>query len=366
VPASPAEDPLKVLFLPDFSDRNPYQRLLADGLAPLGIQVRMARAPGRDPLPIARPWLRWRPDVLHLHWTHPYLGSTDTPGPLASARFLGQLALVKGLGTRLVWTIHNLGGHEGSRSPAEMALHRRLFRLADGVICHCEAAVDATVEAYDLRASDRRRLHVIPHGNYVGAYPEPLPRERARGGLDLPQDARVLLFLGALREYKGVLELVRAVRALPDPDVHLVVAGSPRARSAGPDLTGPLTTAAAGDPRIHLRLDFVPDREVSALLSAADAVVVPFRDVLTSGSVILAMSFGRAVVAPALGCLPELCDQDGSVLYDPRGPDALARAIREALAADLPGLGRKAAERARQLSWGPIAAATAALYRDSG
>ena len=51
-----------------------------------------------------------------------------------------------------------------------------------------------------------------------------------------------------------------------------------------------------------LALRYIPDAELQVWLRAADVVVLPFRDILTSGSAILALSFGRAVVAPALGC----------------------------------------------------------------
>ena len=114
-------------------------------------------------------------------------------------------------------------------------------------------------------------------------------------------------------------------------------------------------------PRIDLRLSFVPDDELPVLLAAADAVVLPFRDILTSGSAILAMSYGRAVIAPSLGCLPETLDPEAAILYDPLGPDALGRALEQALDADLEAMGAHARLLADHLAWRPIAAATAEL-----
>ena len=63
-------------------------------------------------------------------------------------------------------------------------------------------------------------------------------------------------------------------------------------------------------------------------LRAADAVVLPYKDVLTSGSAILAMTFGQPVIAPAIGCLPESLGAEGTILYDPSTPDGLERALR--------------------------------------
>jgi glycosyltransferase involved in cell wall biosynthesis len=363
------EQPTRVLFLPDYGDANPYQRELRLGLERLGVVVSGARPPGRDPLSVVRAWVaHGRPGVLHLHWTHSYLGqrvadAESTPrgrrSAIRAALFLGQLRLLRGLGVRLVWTIHNLGHHEGARDAQEVAVHRKLVGLADAVICHCVAGVDAVTETYGLRAGDHGKLHVIPHGSYVGVYGPGVERGDARRRLSIPAETKVLVFVGAIRPYKGIHELIAAFRDVPGPDAQLIVAG----RAGTRQLAQELKEAASADGRISLRLGFVPDDELPVLLGAADAVVLPFRDVLTSGSAVLAMSYGRAVVAPALGCLPEALDPNGAVLYDAQAPGALGEAIVTALASDLEAMGARNLERARRLDWGTIARATLALYR---
>jgi hypothetical protein len=45
---------------------------------------------------------------------------------------------------------------------------------------------------------------------------------------------------------------------------------------------------------------------VQLLFSAADLVVLPFSDIMHSGSAILALSFNKPVLVPARGALPEL------------------------------------------------------------
>jgi len=255
--------------------------------------------------------------------------------------------------------MHNLGGHDGGQWASEMAVHGELVRLADVVICHCTAARDAAIAAYGLDETDAGRLHVIPHGSYLGAYPDTITGAQARERLSLPPTGPVLLFLGAVRGYKGTDDLVAAFRALTDPDARLLIAGRPR----GAGIEEHLGAAAAADPRIRLHLGFVPDEELQVWLRAADVVVLPFRDILTSGSAILALSFGRPVIAPALGCLPETVPASAGLLYDPDAPDALPEALRVALAADLGALGKGALARAQELDWGPIAGQVASLYR---
>ncbi|MCC6832857.1 MAG: glycosyltransferase [Thermoleophilia bacterium] len=334
--------------------------MLAAGLAGEGVESVGGRPGRRQPWPILLAWVRaGRPRVLHLHWTHEYLKGAAGPTRVGRWRFMSQLRLLRRLGVRIVWTMHNLGGHDGSRHPSEMAVHRELVGLADAVICHCSAAREAAIAAYGLGPAEAAKLHVVPHGSYVGAYPDGLAKAEARVRLGLPADGPVLLFLGAVRGYKGTDELVAAFRAIEDPSARLLIAGRPRGAGIEERLAG----AAAIDRRIVVALRFIEDAELQVWLRAADLVVLPFRDILTSGRAILALSFGRPVVAPALGCLPETVPPTAGVLYDPAAPDALSGALRTALSGDLAAMGAAARARAEALDWGPIAAATAALYR---
>jgi len=139
----------------------------------------------------------------------------------------------------------------------------------------------------------------------------------------------------------------------------LLICGKPLPSRLGRELQ----SRAESDPRVILRLERIPEDDLSRILRAADAVVLPFRDILTSGSAILALSHGRPVIAPAMGCLPETLPDDAAILYDPDAPDALAGALRRANGADLAAMGRRARALADGLEWGPIAAATARLYR---
>jgi hypothetical protein len=77
--------------------------------------------------------------------------------------------------------------------------------------------------------------------------------------------------------------------------------------------------------RMTLRLEYVSDAEVTAAMEAADAVVLPFRRVTTSGSALLALGHGRPVVVPELEPLAGL-PQDAVVAYD-GSVDGLSRAI---------------------------------------
>ncbi|MCU0489694.1 MAG: hypothetical protein MUE67_12185, partial [Anaerolineales bacterium] len=74
------------------------------------------------------------------------------------------------------------------------------------------------------------------------------------------------------------------------------------------------------------------------------------RDILTSGSAMLAISEGKPVIAPACGCLPELLGEDCAVLYPPEDPTGLVEALKRCAQLDLRQMGINARRRAEAIS----------------
>jgi glycosyltransferase involved in cell wall biosynthesis len=350
---------VKVLFLPDYSAANAYQRALATGLRGIGVEVRADRTRRRRVAPVLEALLgNGRPDVIHVHWTEPYIARGHAVSATKARRTLLELRLARRLGTRVVWTAHDLYRHDRAEDPAERDFMRALFGLADAVIVHCRAAADALLAALDLAPTAHAKVHVIPHGHYRGAYPDTIDRAEARARLDLPAAARVVAFAGWVRAYKGVLELVEAFARLPEPYARLVIAG----QAVDTEYAARLSTRAAADPRVRLDLGFVPDDELQVYLRAADVVACPFLEIFTSGSVLLAMSFERAVIAPRRGCVTEVLDDGGGILYDADDPQGLEGALRVAMRADLSSMGHRNGQHLERFDWSQVAEATRLVY----
>lgn len=352
---------MKVLFLPDYSAANAYQRALGDALAALGVTVAADPTRARRVLPILEAVrTHGRPDILHLHWTEPYIAAGGRVSRLKAQRTLAELRLLRRAGTGLVWTAHDLFRHDRDEDPQERAFMRSLAGISDVLITHCRSARQAVIEALDLPARARSGMRVIPHGHYRGAYPDTLTREEARRRLGLPDRSRVIAFVGWVRPYKGVAELLAAFRSVPHRSARLVIAG----RALDEGYAERVTALAREDERVHLALGFVPDEELQVYLRAADVVAAPFLEILTSGSVLLAMSFGRAVIAPRRGCVVDTVDEQGALLYDPDDPDGLPGALRRALDADLQAMGSHSAARLEEFSWARVAGDTLAAYEE--
>lgn len=345
---------MRVRFVPYWTRENPYQRLLAEELTRLGAEVEGEQA---DVLP--RAFGRDRPDVLHLHWLTPlYRG----PSPWRNAVKIGLLALrllvLRWRGARIVWTAHNLTGHETAGAREELVFAGLVARIAHVVIAHGPSA--EAILRRRLRLGPSQRIVVIPHGSYVGAYPEGIGAVDARARLGLDSGEAVFLFLGQIRRYKGLQELIEAFRGFADSQSRLVIAGRP----AGEGALEELEKAIGDDPRIVLHPCFVPDDEIQVYMAAADVVVLPFLDVLTSGSVVLAMSFGKPCLSRRVGCVEDSIDEAGGIFCGP-GVEGLRAGLEEArgAASRWPAMGAANRRYAEYWSFARVAEHTLDAYR---
>lgn len=339
---------MRVAFLPVYP--NPYQRLLAEALARHDMAVEML--PG---LPSAA-WLRaQRPavDVLHFHWLYGlYMANWRTPAQAVA--FLRRFRLARALGYGIVWTAHNVLPHRAAGlRPLHVAIRRLMMAEADGVIVHCPAGQEQLAARFPRSGP----LAVIPHGHYRGLYPTP-DRAAARQRLGLPPDSFVYLSLGNIAAYKGLAGYAAVFRATAAADDVAVIAG----RDRDARLVRRLRQAAAADARLRLDVGFVPDARMGDYLAAADVLVAPFTHILTSGSVIAALSYGLPVIAPDLGCLRQTIAGAGLV-YPAGRPNGLAAALAAIKSADRAQLRAAAVAAADGLGWDDIARQTAAVYR---
>lgn len=291
---------MEILAWPAFENKtgNPYNRLLYRAVEQEGGDVReftLQRA-------LSSPG-----DLWHVHWPDDFL---SYPSPLKAWTFvLAELVLMvfaRLRGTRIVWTIHDLGPHESYHPRLERLFWQAFIPQVDGVV---------TLSKQALRRAQRRFPElqtvpsaVVPHGHYRPAYPDPVPRAEARRRRGLDPDAFVTAFVGRIRPYKNVESLVHAFRDWTASDAQLIVAGNPSSDA----LRQSIDDAAAPDVRVRTDLRFLPDAEMPDILGASDLVVLPYEDILHSGSALLALSFDRPVVVPDRGAMAELRSQVGA------------------------------------------------------
>jgi glycosyltransferase involved in cell wall biosynthesis len=331
---------------------NPYQKLLVAHLQKLGVDV------SEESLTIRRLIFQGCPHILHLQNVRPWLTSGGTMVSLVrAAHFAVRLVVARALGIRIVWTAHDLESPSKRHRIIDRLVTATIARLAHGTIVHSESSRVKLAVAAWLKTT---KVHVIPHGNYIGYYPDAITRGNARAILEIGDHEIVFLLFGWIKRYKRVVELIRAFKSLSIENARLVIAGKAPER----EFENEIRTEAAGDPRILLHLRSIAESEVQVYFNASDVAVFPYVPVLTSGAIVLARSFGKACLAPKDSGVEDPANGTGTFFYDPDAEVDLARALQIAIHSRdrLAQMGTCNRANAERQDWENVAALTTQLY----
>ena len=335
-----------LVFFPDWSRDNPYQKLLYNAISKNNIPCQGCQ--GND---FTLRWLFSNRMVkfIHLHWL---FGIYDPKNNGLTYRkalmFVLKLLLGKMLGYRIFWTVHNFSPHESTHPRLEKWIRKKVSRFADAVIVHCNYAKELIIKHWRTR---EEIIKVIPHGSYIGYYPNSVSREEARRRLGFNDDHFTFLFFGMIRNYKGINTLIPSFAEIEkiNPAIRLIIAGRPYNEA----IKGEIETMVENNKNISCFLRYIPDEEVQYFFNASDAVVLPYQNVLTSGGAILALSFGKPVVIRGRGCIPELINDDTGFLYyhSTSLTQTMLRALRNFVGQRHK---EKALDAAKELDWNTI------------
>lgn len=348
---------LSAIHLPNYSHGNPYLENLSDGIESNGVDVTVVGDGSTYIFSLLR--ASRTADIVHVHWLEGLYKGSGTHETLIKSLLLPiDLLLAQLLGVTVVWTVHNVKPHEAAYPQLYGALGHLVSRVATAIHVHDESTVNEIVDAYRLPSSIRQKCEVVPHGNYIENYPNNVDQEEARSELDIDSDETVYLFLGLIRPYKGVPEVIEAFTALDEEDSRLIIAGKPDSE----DYDRQLSRLVSADDRIEYRPEFIPEDKLQLYFNAADVAVFPFRSVLTSGSVLLSLSFGCPTVVPRIGNVGKL--SQGTVSYDP-DDETVLDGIQRATNADLTELGDEAQAFAESVDWDSIGEQMVSVYQRS-
>ena len=249
------------------------------------------------------------PDFIVVPWWHPFFGP--------SLGVASRRARRPGKRTARIFLCHNVSPHEAT--PIDRALTAYGLGGADAFLVHARSEEEKL-----RRLAGGRPIRVHPHPSYE-IFSERAPsREEARSALDL--EGRVLLFFGYVRPYKGLADLLSALKlARRDAWDRALVVG---------EFYEPLERyrALLEDPLIRERVRvvnrYVANEEVARYFAAADVVALPYREATGSGIAQIAFGAGVPVIATRTGGLEDVVEEGVSGLLVPPGdPPSLARAI---------------------------------------
>ena len=198
----------------------------------------------------------------------------------------------------------------------------------------------------------QEKTHIIPHGNsgwLIKYFPQTDKGDAIRQRYGLNSSSPVVLFFGLLSPSKGIEDLIEAFALVRQAwDAKLLIAGYPTKHFHMDKLRQKIRDLSLSE---HVILDarYIPLEEVGPLMGLATVAVYPYRSSTQSGALQVAYTFGRPVIATAVGGLPEAVEEGRSgFLVPPQSPRQLAEKIITLVSK--PELAKLMGEYARHLS----------------
>lgn len=288
-----------VMALPAFSNKssNPYNYLLYSNMQD---EIKVIE------FSIANLFLK-KFDIFHIHWPDAYINA-----PLHKALFnviaLGVIFTVVRLGgAKIIWTVHNVEAHDRKHMYLSYLLKLILLKSCDGLIYLSKYSMHKHLEHNDkFSNSSRYPKKIIPHGDYRAIYENSVKREDAMAYLSL-KEKNTYLFFGMIREYKGYKDFINLAKK--NPNSNFIIAGLPGSE----EIRSFITLNSPKNLTFELRL--VADKEVQYFFNACDFVVMPYKNLVNSGVIFLALTFNKTMIIPESEYTLELAEQfDGSIL----------------------------------------------------
>lgn len=283
--------------------------------------------------------LRGRGRIVHVHAT--------VRGSMLRKSFVVLLAAA--LRRRVVLHMHSGPGdvvfERGKLGPLRVALFRRMFRRADVVLAVSAASAAALEETYGAEG--------------VVVVPNPAP-EAPAAPLPRGEEGQTAIYLGGFaNRVKGGEELLAA---LAQPELE-----KQRAILAGPGELPPCgRELVAARSAVEWR-GWLGEAEREAALRDTAIFVLPSTSEGLPMALLEAMAWGRAIVATAVGGVPDvLSDGEDALIVSPSDPAALATALVR-LAGDTAlreRLGPAARARALRLNAEEVTDRLDRIYRD--
>jgi glycosyltransferase involved in cell wall biosynthesis len=296
------------------------------------------------------------PDIVHFQWPEELTGwklPTASQIDEISARLdrWAQRA-------RLIISVNNLYPHAQYGNPLWHRLYTAFYERAEVIHHFSHASKQAVCSEFPTIAG---RNHVVRLGfNYDLLLPSArCDRAESRRTLGFAPNETVYLVFGSLRFWTEVQTIQQAFSRARVRNKRLLMAG----RYVG---SGGSWTARWRRWRwqqwqrwnnVRRVIEYVPDSQVHQLFEAADAVVVVRQNSLSSGVPSLAMTFGKMVIGPNCGGIPEYLAGADNLLYEPDSYISLASAMERAAVADREEIGTTNRQIAAAWDWQSIISA---------
>ncbi|HOJ19880.1 MAG TPA: glycosyltransferase [Ignavibacteriaceae bacterium] len=236
--------------------------------------------------------------------------------------------LLKLWGINLAYTVHDISPLDESK--LDHLFNLIVYKISDILFVHSNSNKKTLAQQTKL---NEEKIKVMPHGDFDNYIPDKiLTKSEARNIFGLSQQQNVILFFGAIKEYKGLDILSNSITLASKKikNLALIIAGE-----AGDEETRNIVikckeilSQLSKEVQVVFHDKFIPVAEVANYFIASDVVVLPYRRVTHSGIPHLAFTFGRPIITSNVGDFEEIIDEGRSGFVLPSNtPENLSEKI---------------------------------------
>jgi glycosyltransferase involved in cell wall biosynthesis len=216
--------------------------------------------------------------------------------------------------------VHDPESLLGSVSPEKW--RRRIFALCSRIVVHNRFSAR---EIFRKFKDAELLVSIIPHGHFLDTAVKASDVAGFKSKNLLNNEKKYLLFFGHIKKSKGLDIMLKAL-AQTSEDICLIIAG--RMRKHGFDEYKEIIENYGLQRKVKIFPGYISPEIRNELFQAADAVVLPYRKVFQSGILLMAMSYGKAVIASDLSPNKEvITDKTNGFLFRSEDVKSLAETI---------------------------------------
>lgn len=242
--------------------------------------------------------------ILHYHW----LEISDFQSLCGMVWKIFWISLYKFLNGKIIWTIHNKFPHSNKYIYLNRTVRKYMANIADRLQVHCKTAVDTMAALFNVEKS---KFFILNHPEFSI---EIIEKEKAVEILNkrffpdkISAGDKLFLMFGEIAGYKGIKEIVKIFNSLEEKK-KLIIAGT--VKKGNIKYYNRFLSAIKNKNKILIYSERISDEDIPVFLNSCDYALFNFKEVLTSGSVVLALNYNKNVIIPFKGCLKELAGEN--------------------------------------------------------
>jgi glycosyltransferase involved in cell wall biosynthesis len=232
-----------------------------------------------------------------------------------------QNIVLRVLSKKLILTVHNVLPHDRETTMRRL-IYRIIYHVPNYLVVHTSRMREILISVFGIA---RDRIVKMEHGINDAVPADFIEKEQCRRKLGIPFSKIVILFFGNIAPYKGVDLLLGAFEKM-DARFYLIIAGKEKTREYGKNIAK-LLGKNKNRRNILYNNKWIPDENIGLYFNAADALVMPYRNIDQSGVLFLAWRFGLPTIAFAVGSLRDYIDKRIGVIVETSTAESLKDAF---------------------------------------